>query len=109
MDLSWPIAAAVLVGALLHAGWNTLVKSSGDKTLDTALVHALAALVALPVALAPRAASVPMAPIPARRVKERRSLAWFARCSMTASRRSTSTWFEKCSIAKSKSSDCACP
>jgi phosphonate utilization associated putative membrane protein len=41
----------VLFGALLHAGWNALVKSSGDKTLDTALVHFMGALVALPFAL----------------------------------------------------------
>ena len=36
---------------MLHAGWNALVKSSGDKQADTALVHFLGALVALPVAL----------------------------------------------------------
>jgi phosphonate utilization associated putative membrane protein len=51
LALSWPIVAAVLCGALLHALWNALVKSSGDKALDTALVHALGALVALPFAL----------------------------------------------------------
>jgi phosphonate utilization associated putative membrane protein len=51
LDLTWPIVAAVLFGALLHAGWNALVKSSGDKTLDTALVHFMGALVALPFAL----------------------------------------------------------
>jgi phosphonate utilization associated putative membrane protein len=49
--LTWPLVAAVLVGALLHAGWNALVKSSGDKPLDTALVHACGALVALPLLL----------------------------------------------------------
>ncbi len=49
LALTWPIVAAVLVGALLHAGWNALVKSSGDKPLDTALVHFLGALVALPL------------------------------------------------------------
>jgi len=43
--------AAVLCGALLHAGWNALVKSSGDKTLDTALVHFLGSVVALPFML----------------------------------------------------------
>ena len=48
MTLTWPIVLAVLCGAVLHAGWNTLVKSSGDKEVDTALVHALGALVALP-------------------------------------------------------------
>ncbi len=45
------IVLAVLAGAVLHAAWNALVKSSGDKPLDTALVHALGALVALPFAL----------------------------------------------------------
>jgi phosphonate utilization associated putative membrane protein len=49
--LTWPLVAAVLVGALLHAGWNALVKSSDDKPLDTALVHACGALVALPLLL----------------------------------------------------------
>jgi phosphonate utilization associated putative membrane protein len=41
----------VLGGAVLHAGWNALVKSSGDKELDTALVHFLGAVVALPLLL----------------------------------------------------------
>lgn len=40
---------AVLGGALLHAAWNTLVKSSGDKTLDIALVHFLGAVVCVPL------------------------------------------------------------
>jgi phosphonate utilization associated putative membrane protein len=52
MALTWPIVLAVLCGAVLHAGWNALVKSSGDKELDTALVHFLGALVALPPLLA---------------------------------------------------------
>ena len=51
MTLTWPVMLAVLCGAMLHAGWNALVKSSGDKQADTALVHFLGALVALPVAL----------------------------------------------------------
>ncbi|HEY6133301.1 MAG TPA: EamA family transporter [Rubrivivax sp.] len=51
MSLTWPIVLAVLFGALLHAGWNALVKSSGDKAVDTALVHGLGALIALPFAL----------------------------------------------------------
>lgn len=42
---------AVLLGAALHASWNALVKSAGDKTVDTALVHFLGAVVALPFAL----------------------------------------------------------
>jgi phosphonate utilization associated putative membrane protein len=51
LALTWPVIAAVLFGALLHAGWNALVKSSGDKSVDTALVHFLGALVALPFAV----------------------------------------------------------
>jgi phosphonate utilization associated putative membrane protein len=51
LTLTWPVVLAVLVGALLHAGWNALVKSAGDKTVDTALVHFMGALVALPCAL----------------------------------------------------------
>jgi len=47
--LSWPLLLAVLAGAVLHAAWNALVKSSGDKELDTALVHSLGAVVALPL------------------------------------------------------------
>jgi hypothetical protein len=52
LGLSWPVMLAVLLGALLHAGWNALVKSSGDKSVDTALVHFMGSLVALPVVLA---------------------------------------------------------
>jgi len=51
VTLTWPVVLAVLCGAILHAGWNALVKSSDDKQADTALVHVLGALVALPVAL----------------------------------------------------------
>jgi len=40
-----------LCGALLHASWNALIKSGNDKALDTALVHFLGALVALPFML----------------------------------------------------------
>jgi len=49
LSLTWPVVLAVLCGAVLHAGWNALVKSAGDKTVDTALVHFLGAGVALPV------------------------------------------------------------
>jgi len=49
LTLTWPVMAAVLLGAVLHASWNALVKSSGDKPLDTALVHFLGAGVALPL------------------------------------------------------------
>lgn len=45
------VVAAVLLGALLHAGWNALVKSSGDKEADIALVHFMGGVVALPLAV----------------------------------------------------------
>ena len=51
MTLTWPVVLAVLFGALLHASWNALIKSGNDKALDTALVHCLGALVALPFML----------------------------------------------------------
>jgi phosphonate utilization associated putative membrane protein len=62
VTLTWPVAAAVLFGALLHAGWNAMVKSSTDKALDTAVIHLLGSVVALPLALLvglPPAASWP--------------------------------------------------
>ena len=49
MGLTWPVVAAVLAGALLHAGWNALVKSSSNKSLDTALIHLLGSVVAIPL------------------------------------------------------------
>ncbi|MDP3618431.1 MAG: DMT family transporter [Ramlibacter sp.] len=49
MTLTWPVVAAVLFGALLHASWNALVKSSKDKALDTAVIHLIGSLVAIPV------------------------------------------------------------
>lgn len=58
--LSWPVLAAVLFGALLHASWNALIKGGRDKALDTALIHGLGIVIALPVlmvvGLPPRAA-----------------------------------------------------
>ena len=51
MGITWPVLALVLSGALLHASWNALVKSSSDKTLDTALIHVLCSLLALPALL----------------------------------------------------------
>lgn len=51
LQLTWPVVLAVLCGAALHASWNALVKSAGDKTVDTALVHFLGAWVALPLLL----------------------------------------------------------
>jgi drug/metabolite transporter (DMT)-like permease len=53
---------AVLLGAVLHASWNALIKGSRDKFLDTVLVAsgaALIALVLLPFTALPAAASWP--------------------------------------------------
>lgn len=47
--LSGGVLAAVLCGAALHASWNALIKSGTDKSLDTALIHALGPLIALPL------------------------------------------------------------
>ncbi|MBI2769202.1 MAG: EamA family transporter [Burkholderiales bacterium] len=49
MTLTWPVFAAVLMGALLHASWNALVKSSQDKALDTAVIHLIGSIIALPM------------------------------------------------------------
>jgi len=62
LSLTWPVVLVVLCGAALHAGWNALVKSAGDKEVDTALVHFLGAWVALPFLLMaglPQSASWP--------------------------------------------------
>ena len=48
MTLTGPIVLLVLVGALLHASWNALIKSGADKPLDTALVNSFGVLLALP-------------------------------------------------------------
>lgn len=47
--MSWPVLCVVLFGALLHAGWNALVKSSSDKALDMALIHLIGSVLALPL------------------------------------------------------------
>lgn len=60
--MSWPIVLAVLFGALLHASWNALIKGGSDKTLDTALMHVLGVVVAIPMLVAfglPRAEAWP--------------------------------------------------
>lgn len=51
MTLTWGVVAAVLFGALLHASWNALVKSSADKALDTAVIHLLGSVIGLPLVL----------------------------------------------------------
>ena len=62
MELTLPVAAAVLGAALLHAAWNTLVKASEDKELDTYAVAAgsgVLALIIIPILPAPASASWP--------------------------------------------------
>ncbi len=49
MGLTWPVFAAVLLGALLHASWNALVKSSTDKSLDMAVIHLIGSGLAIPL------------------------------------------------------------
>jgi len=40
------VMLAVLLGALLHASWNVLIRGSTDRTLDIVLVVAGAAVIA---------------------------------------------------------------
>jgi drug/metabolite transporter (DMT)-like permease len=49
-ELSLPVTLAVLGAALLHAGWNALLKGSSDKELDTVSISVGAGLVGLAVA-----------------------------------------------------------
>lgn len=42
------VIALVLLGALLHATWNALVKAGTEKSLDAAMVSLGGAVVALP-------------------------------------------------------------
>lgn len=51
MTLTWPVMLAVLCAALLHAGWNALIKSGSDKAFELALLHLLGGLAALPLLL----------------------------------------------------------
>ena len=51
LSLTLPVTLIVLFGALLHASWNALIKSAQDKSLDTALIHVLGTVVALPLLL----------------------------------------------------------
>jgi len=56
------VMLAVLLGAMLHAGWNALIRGSADRSLDTVLVAtggAVIAACALPFAPLPAAASWP--------------------------------------------------
>lgn len=51
MSLSIFLVLALLFAALLHASWNALIKSGGDKSLDTALIHSLGLFFAMPAVL----------------------------------------------------------
>lgn len=56
------VMLAVLLGAMLHAGWNALIRGSADRSLDTVLVAtggAVIAACALPFTPLPAAASWP--------------------------------------------------
>ena len=62
MEITAPVTLAVLGAALLHAGWNALVKSSADKQLDSTAVGVggmLVSLAILPWLALPAAASWP--------------------------------------------------
>ena len=49
-SLTLPLVLTLLFAAVLHAGWNALIKSGGNKSLDTALIHSLGVLFAIPAA-----------------------------------------------------------
>ncbi|MET1114349.1 MAG: EamA family transporter [Comamonas sp.] len=51
MSLGVVLVLALLFAALLHASWNALIKSGGDKSLDTALIHSLGVVFAVPAVL----------------------------------------------------------
>ena len=57
MEISLPVTLAVLGAALLHASWNALLKSGGDKELDAVGLAAGSGAWAL--------AAVPFLPVPA--------------------------------------------
>jgi len=62
--MSTGVLLAVLLGALLHAAWNTLIRGAGNRTLDTVMVVAGAGaimIVLLPFLPLPAAASWPYA------------------------------------------------
>jgi phosphonate utilization associated putative membrane protein len=50
MTLTWPVVAAVLFGALLHAAWNARIKSSSDQAMDTAVMQLIGSVAMLPLA-----------------------------------------------------------
>jgi drug/metabolite transporter (DMT)-like permease len=50
VEISAPVTLAVLGAAMLHAGWNALLKGSSDKQLDTVAFSIGSAILALAVA-----------------------------------------------------------
>ena len=50
MEMSWGVTAAVLGAALLHAGWNVMLKSGADKELESYVVATTSGLIALCIA-----------------------------------------------------------
>ena len=57
MEISWGVTAAVLAAALLHAGWNVMLKSGPDKELESYTVAASSGFIALVL--------LPFMPLPA--------------------------------------------
>jgi drug/metabolite transporter (DMT)-like permease len=51
VEISLPVALAVLGAALLHAAWNALLKSGADKQLDTVAISATGGLLSLALAI----------------------------------------------------------
>lgn len=49
--MTWSVMGLLLFGAVLHAGWNLLVKSGTNKALDTALIRIFCSAIALPIML----------------------------------------------------------
>jgi len=62
VEISLPVTLAVLGAALLHAGWNAMIKSGPDAQLETVSIAATSGLIALalaPLLAAPAAQSWP--------------------------------------------------
>ena len=57
MEISLPVTLAMLGAALLHAGWNALLKSSPDKALENVALAVSRGVLALAI--------VPWLPLPA--------------------------------------------
>lgn len=56
--MSFDVFAVIMLGAVLHATWNAVVKGGGDKLLTTCMITSVASLLALVV--------IPFLPLPAR-------------------------------------------